>query len=288
MSSKEDTPLPHIQYELARPSQIREVMEVAPVAWVPFGALEWHGEHNPLGLDGLKAHALVRMAAQRAGGVVFPPVFWGAKDTMKFPFTFSFPPSLIHTQTRIMLRQLYDMGFRVVVMLTGHYPPSQIKMLRRAALKFNREHEDAFALGIPEMALATDVGYYGDHAAMWETSIMMAISPELVDLDALPQGLSFLDQCRKHGVAGVDPHKGASAEKGQEVIEHIVGKLSDTVTEVLEKSSVKPFENIYREYGRGMKRVFNLKKGMEVLGVSSVIEMVRMMLWTLGGGKQKK
>jgi creatinine amidohydrolase len=80
-----------IFYEVSRPAHLREMLARSPVAYVPFGALEWHGEHGPLGLDGLKAHHLCARTAERTGGVVFPPVWWGAFDTMPFPFTFHFP-----------------------------------------------------------------------------------------------------------------------------------------------------------------------------------------------------
>ncbi len=276
----------YVLYEFSRPAHIRQAIERAPVAWVPFGALEWHGEHNPLGLDGLKAHELVKRAAARAGGVVFPPVYWGAIHTMGFPFTFSFPPRLIKKQTRVMLEQLYGMGFKVVVMLTGHYPPQQTKMLYKAARRFNNTYRDAFALGIPEQALATDLGYYGDHAAMWETSLMMALLPELVELDELPLGLSYLDQCRKHGVVGVNPHGNASAEKGRAVAEVIVERLSVAVMQVLEQNSAEPFNKILGDFGRGMKRVYNIKSGKKVLGASSLSELIRLGLWSLRGGRQ--
>ena len=46
-----------------------------PVAYIPAGSLEWHGVQNPLGTDGLKAHAICCEAALRYGGVVLPPFF---------------------------------------------------------------------------------------------------------------------------------------------------------------------------------------------------------------------
>jgi creatinine amidohydrolase/Fe(II)-dependent formamide hydrolase-like protein len=39
--------------------------------YVPFGLIEWHGRHLPLGNDALKAHGILVKAAERAGGVVY-------------------------------------------------------------------------------------------------------------------------------------------------------------------------------------------------------------------------
>ncbi len=122
---------------------------------------------------------------------------------------------------------------------------------------------------------------------MWETSLMMAMMPELVDIEAFPQGLSFLDRCRKYGSIGIDPREHASVEKGHKAREHIVSRLSEAVDEVLEKNSAEPFQQIYDDFDQGMKKVVNLKNGMRTLGATSVLDMARMGIWALGGGKQK-
>ena len=47
----------------------RDLRERCPVAYLPLGTLEWHGLHNPVGLDALKAHALAVRCARSGGGV---------------------------------------------------------------------------------------------------------------------------------------------------------------------------------------------------------------------------
>src|SRR6185436_9843219 len=63
--------------ERMRPSRIVEARLKFPLAYLPLGAIEWHGVHNPIGLDGLKAHALCVRVAQAGGGVVFPTLWYG-------------------------------------------------------------------------------------------------------------------------------------------------------------------------------------------------------------------
>ncbi len=42
-----------VQYEELTPSEFREKLNNAPVAYLPLGTLEYHGEHLPLGTDAL-------------------------------------------------------------------------------------------------------------------------------------------------------------------------------------------------------------------------------------------
>ena len=257
------------------------MIERSPVAYVPLGALEWHGEHGPLGLDGVKAHHICERAAERTGGVVFPTVFWGAFDTMPFPFTFHFERAHLETLVDQILTQLSDWGFEVIVLLTGHYPPTQIKMLRDACRSFNRQG-GAISLGAPEMGFATDIEYFGDHAGMWESSIMLAIQPEWVDLSAMPGGLSTIERLTRYGTMGKDPTSEASAEKGRAAIDHIVTGLSDAVRRVMDERSDDAFETVYQAYARAVRvfspRVFYLIR--EALDVHSIGDLVRYLRWT--------
>ena len=62
--------------ERLRPDQFRTLREETPLAYLPLGILEWHGPQNPLGLDGVKAHALCRRVADQVGGIVFPTLYY--------------------------------------------------------------------------------------------------------------------------------------------------------------------------------------------------------------------
>jgi hypothetical protein len=74
-------------------------------------------------------------------------------------------------------------------------------------------------LGTPEYFLGLDAGYHGDHAATFETSLMMHYFPEMVELNRL-------GSAPHQGVHGADPKVHASAEEGQRLSEPIVDRLS--------------------------------------------------------------
>ena len=271
-----------IRYEESRPEAMRAMIREAPVAYVPFGSLEWHGEHAPLGLDGLKAHALCEAAAARTGGVVFPTVCWGAFDTVPFPFTFHFKKAGIRNLARATLQQLAGWNFKAIVLLTGHYPPSQIRLLRKECRRFNRAG-GALAVGVPEQAFATDIEYYGDHAGMWETSFMMAIRPELVDLSAMPAGLPTMERLVQFGVMGQDPIAKANAERGKQAIEHVTQRLAAVLKKAMDEQCDRAFEEVYKGYDKSVSIVSPgiVQVARTALDVHSVGELIRYGIWTL-------
>ena len=66
-----------VQYEEMLPHEVVAARTACPVAYLPVGTLEWHGVHNPVGLDTLKARALCVRAAEEFGGVAMPALWWG-------------------------------------------------------------------------------------------------------------------------------------------------------------------------------------------------------------------
>ena len=193
--------------ERLRPEQFRDLRKQAPLAWLPLGILEWHAPQNPLGLDGVKAHAICLKAAAEVGGVVFPTMYYGPPPTSTYldvehydpfiPKTYDLPEENFTTDKfgfpskadqwdlfgRVLdsaLRQIARYGFKAVVILSGHYP-LQI-------------HKIPTVLVERELGLKTWFGHEGmvaeprdgDHAGQWETSITWALEPDTVDPDKFP------------------------------------------------------------------------------------------------------
>jgi len=65
-----------VQFEEKFPWEFSTAIENAPICYIPLGVLEWHGEHNAVGLDAIKFHVICVKAAQLSGGVVFPALYW--------------------------------------------------------------------------------------------------------------------------------------------------------------------------------------------------------------------
>ena len=52
-----------VQMQFMRPGQLEAAARSFPVVYVPFGLIEWHGRHLPLGNDATKAHAFLARVA---------------------------------------------------------------------------------------------------------------------------------------------------------------------------------------------------------------------------------
>lgn len=203
-------------FHLLRPGQIEAIRNAHPIAYLPWGALEWHSYHNPVGLDGLIADELCQGLAERFGGLVFPPVYV-ATDTIKvahgFPHSIEHPASTVENLCLEYCYQLHDEGYKVIVIVTGHCGGGHRDALTNAVEKANVELAAATVILIPAFDPIQDV-WAVNHAAVGETSLQMFSDSSLVDLSALPGDRTA--NLNDDGVWGDDPST-ASAAKGEEI-----------------------------------------------------------------------
>jgi creatinine amidohydrolase len=265
---------PEVRYQMLRPAQVVARRKVCPVVYIPIGTIEWHGEHNPLGADTLQAEGISIRAAQKAGGLVFPPLYFGenrleslmeanAADRediarkMELPpdnFTPPVMPFSVAEQTqnynRLLLHILAEadsLGFKVGVLVAGHYP--LIDHATAAVVQYNRRERAArgrgmFAWACGDWLLMRGYGYpdAGDHAAGWETSHLLALHPKNVDLSILPPKGE-----RVIGVGGPIPPQDATAEFGRQTIELTADVMAKEVHHRLEHPE------LYRGHGCAFK-----------------------------------
>lgn len=197
-----------VLYEELTPTRFRKRLAEAPIAYLPLGTLEWHGEHLPLGSDGLQSGHFFELLAREAGGIVLPMLFLGpdrAKtvggrelygmdlgsmhwekehlypDQQLDGSAYWVPDSTFKGILEAIWKQLSRAGFKVVV-AHGHGPSTGTvrdharEWESRYGLKFFNcwGYRDAEGLGIQV-----------DHAGLNETSLVMALRPELVHLEYL-------------------------------------------------------------------------------------------------------
>jgi len=224
-------------YAELRPQQFRERLAAAPIAYLPLGTLEWHGEHLPLGSDGIQSQGFFAELAQEVGGIVLPMLFLGpdrrrdtadgslygmdlcmtTDSTKQYPTqqlsgsAYWAPDDLFHALLEAVLRQLARAGFKIVVG-HGHGPST------KAFAAGRDEWRNSFGLETLTCWGSEDddrgLGIQVDHAASNETSLVQALRPDLVDLTALPADL----EAWPVGIAGRDPRVYASRELGLRII----------------------------------------------------------------------
>lgn len=222
------------RYETLRPGQIDAIRANAPIAYLPWGALEWHSYHNPVGLDGIKAHGICLALAEQTGGVVLPPVYVGT-DTIKpfkgFKHTIDHPRETVEALATQFLEQLADEDFRVIVLLTGHYGGGHVEAINAAAEAFRASHPDVGLWALPDSEPLDGV-FPANHAAHGETSFQLLFAPGYVDLSLLPSDrAATLDD---DGVWGDDPRE-ATAEAGEEMLRLFVARAVPRIQDLLKE-----------------------------------------------------
>ena len=68
---------PKVRYAELLPHEFRTRLDERPVAYLPMGTLEWHGEQLPLGSDAIISEGLMVRCARKFGGIVMPPIHLG-------------------------------------------------------------------------------------------------------------------------------------------------------------------------------------------------------------------
>lgn len=212
----------HVQFELLLPYQLREAVARRPVAFVPLGTLEWHCEHLPVGLDALTAHGLCLRAADADGGVVLPPLHYGTGGGHGgYPWTMMMPgPDEIAAQLAFTLEKLKAFGFRCVVVFSGHFPPEQLAMIDGLAAQHTTDGFTVIASAVNRIA---GLSIAPDHAARFETTLLYALRPDLVQVERLshaplPAGDEDFGSMRHapahplYGIFGPDPRRFDPAE----------------------------------------------------------------------------
>ena len=227
-----------VRLERMRPAQIDEAMKQRAAVYVPFGSIEFHGRQNAVGLDAIKAHEQLVGLAIRAGGVVYPPLFFGAGGGhTDYEHSFMLEAEPMKKLVSQLLSRFERDGFRAAILISGHYPNKK-EYLVPAVEDYRERGGRMKVLALIENE-APGVG--GDHAAKWETSFQLYLHPETVDMSALAgkpdddiggpdERINWMkDDLKSHpcyGIVGIDPRGRASAEVGKEATEKLIDHLT--------------------------------------------------------------
>ena len=234
--------------ELAWPDYHAAVRDGATPILIPIGSMEQHGHHMPLHVDVLLPTEFARRAALETGGLVAPPFTYGYTSHQKsgggnhLPGTTSLDGATLVAALRDVIREFARHGVRRICLVNGHYENSwfiiegidlalrelrwdgiaDMKIVVLSYWDFVSEGDIArlYPNGFPGWAL--------EHGGVLETSLMLALYPQFVDLaravDVTPASFPPYD------VYPVKPEwtpeagtlsspKEASAEKGELLLE---------------------------------------------------------------------
>ncbi len=198
------------------------------------GSTEQHGRHMTFASDVWQPWEIARRLSDRTGVIVAPPINYGMSlHHLGFPGSLSLRPDTLSQVMIDLLDSAYGHGFRRVLLLNGH--GGNVAALQVALAEVLNElrgldvrlrqwwHE-------PEVEAVLHEAYPGQwmaHADQGETSVVLAIRPDVVRLDRAQHSpdaprvpfltrYNFLEHY-PHGVIGGDPRQ-ASADVGERVI----------------------------------------------------------------------
>lgn len=210
--------------------EIRAFVERCPAAIVPLGSTEQHGPHLPTATDTLIAARMASECARLSCGLVLPPIPLGyAWVWQGVPSCLTLSFDTYMRMVRDTVESLASWGVQAVYLMSGHGSnPQPLKHALREMIDGRIAMHVLYGMygGLAEMTRQADSDTWrGDfHADEIETSLMLAIEPELVnmglavcDYPDAPADYGMSDIAMRHvmrtGVFG-DATR-ASAEKGQ-------------------------------------------------------------------------
>src|SRR5262249_19486517 len=241
------------------PPQIRRVPRHGVVVAPPIAACEQHSTHLPTYTDTLLVTAVAEGAEQRATKEVLllPTLWFGASHHhLRFGGTLSASVDTHIDMLCDLVTPLLDDGFQLLLILNGH--GGNIDTMQTALRRLQPKYRDRtlsaasyWDIAQQELAaLAEGPRKVMGHACEFETSMVMALRPELVRQDQIRndiettdpalRGLYVADDMRQrtdHGAVGYCEL--ATPEKGRKMIAAAAERVVEVVRALLKRSLPK-------------------------------------------------
>ena len=224
-------------------------LEASPpdVAVLPWGAVESHNYHLPYGTDVLEATSLAERSAEAATAegaqvIVLPTVpFGNDEQQLDQACAISITTTTAYAILRDVVRSLTTQGIDRLILVNGHGGNQFKPLIRDLQGEFDIliVLADFFSMAKDEFNAIFENP--GDHADEFETSVMLHLHPELVQLEHARPGETIpfkVDGIMQEGVwtprpwSSSHPDKGcgdprlATAEKGKAYCDAVVAALS--------------------------------------------------------------
>jgi creatinine amidohydrolase len=241
-------------HEMTAP-QLKRLPLEATVVLAPIAACEQHSDHLPTFTDTLLVTGVAEGVEQRLPEqVLLLPTLWlGASGHhLRFGGTLSAEVDTHVTILCELLVPLLEAGHRRILILNGH--GGNIDTMHVALRRLQPRYRDRILAAASYWDLAEkELGALAEgkrksmgHACEFETSMVLALRPELVRRDQIRddpprddpvlRGLFLADDMRQrtdHGCVGYPAL--ASAEKGRAFLNAAINRTAETVTALLRR-----------------------------------------------------
>ncbi len=179
--------------ELTAPDFIQAIHQSQGVCVLPFGILEKHGPHLPIGTDLLDVRFAVMNAVQQEYAVVFPEYYFGQIfEAQQQPGTVAYSLSTQLTLLQETVKEMARNGCKKIVIVNGHGGnESLLPLFGQAQLATPRDYV-VYVFGLPNTHVPGRPAMKSDakndmHAGETETANMLVARPDLVHIDRADQ-----------------------------------------------------------------------------------------------------
>jgi creatinine amidohydrolase len=186
----------NVQWMNLKASELRELATQNAIVIVPVASVEQHGPHLPVQVDTLLASEIALRAARAFAGqvpIVVAPAVWSglAEHHMSFGGTITLDLATFHAVLRCVCRSLVRHGFRRILLLNGHGGNEAALNVIVGELAIEFEAPIAtityWKAAAKSFAEILERQKTVRHACEAETSMMLALAPELVDVSRLSE-----------------------------------------------------------------------------------------------------
>lgn len=240
-------------------TRIDQLDRATTVCVQPIGAVEQHGPHLPVATDTIISEYIARQAAIRSSAPawVLPTLAYGtSNEHLGWTGTVSLDTTTLMAVCRDVARSVHASGFTRLVFVNGHGGQSHLlsMLARDIRIEFGIHVVTVMPgqLGHPDGVTVSDAEW-GIHAGELETSVMLHLAPDLVDM-----GAAVADGFAAHQLFAASPHltiengfspawttddiapdtgvigdpRNASAEIGRAIVEFQIERLADALAEI--------------------------------------------------------
>lgn len=183
---------PHWE-ELTGPDFIQAIHEAQGVCVLPFGILEKHGPHLPIGTDLIDVRFAVFNAVKQEYAVVFPQYYFGQIfEARHQPGTVAYPLSTQLTLLQDTVNEMARNGCQKIVIVNGHGGNESLLPLFAQSQLATKHNFVVYVFGLPDTHLPGRPAMKSDpnndmHAGETETANMLIAAPGLVHQDRANQ-----------------------------------------------------------------------------------------------------
>jgi creatinine amidohydrolase len=197
---------------------------------IPFGSVEEHGAHLPIGTDTIHVYELAKEVSRLRKVFVAPPVWYGlCRSTSRHPGTISISMDTVRRLAEEIAVSFYRQGIRNFILISGHAGGTHMAAIVDAGEAVMERFDDCkvAALSVLDLVARLPEGLVetpdDSHAGEVETSLMLLLRPFQVkgegkeEYPSFPKPILVKDKlkCWPGGVWG-DPVK-ASLAKGKDI-----------------------------------------------------------------------